>query len=171
MARRRNSGLTAGGTRTLPCNGQEWRRQVQYGTRFSEGTGAGNGRPAPIRAGARRSTSRKRASQTGCAVQAGPVTSLPSTTASEKSTSSKTPPADSTSGAQAGYAFRRFPLITPAAASSCGPWQSAAMGLSACAKWRTISSTFAFRRRYSGARPPGMTRPSYCADRFRRRWR
>ncbi len=48
------------------------------------------------------STSRKRASHAGCAVHAGPVTSLPSTTASEKSTTSNAPPASSTSGAHAG---------------------------------------------------------------------
>ncbi|MNR40489.1 hypothetical protein D3C85_1587810 [compost metagenome] len=37
------------------------------------------------------------------------------------------------------------------------------MGLFAVAKWRTISSTRSFRRRYSGARPPGMTMASYVA--------
>ena len=41
----------------------------------------------------------------------------------------------------------------PAAASICAPWQMAAMGFLASAKWRTISSTRGLRRRYSGARP------------------
>eukprot|EP00952_Eustigmatos_sp_NYUAD-ZCMA_P000133 357-Eustigmatos_ZCMA.PRE.1 len=39
----------------------------------------------------------------------------------------------------------------------------AAMGLSALAKCRTTSSTRAFRRKYSGARPPGTTSESYVA--------
>jgi hypothetical protein len=50
--------------------------------------------------------------------------------------------------------------MTPAAASTCAPWQTDAMGLFACEKCRTIFSNVSFRRMYSGARPPEMTSAS-----------
>ena len=47
----------------------------------------------------------------------------------------------------------RATLHAPAAASSCAPWQMAAMGLRASTKCRVMSSTRASKRRYSGALP------------------
>jgi hypothetical protein len=70
------------------------------------------------------------------------------------------PPARVTSGPTAGYAEQLFPWRTPAAARTCAPWQMEARGLFASAKWRTIFRTSWFRRMYSGARPPGITRAS-----------
>ena len=52
-------------------------------------------------------------------------------------------------------------ITTPAAVSNCAPWQMAAIGFLAAAKCWTISITRGVRRKYSGARPPGMTRASY----------
>ena len=52
------------------------------------------------------------------------------------------------------------PLATPAAVRICGPWQMAAMGLSALGEVAHHASTFGLRRRYSGARPPAMTSAS-----------
>ncbi len=43
-------------------------------------------------------------------------------------------------------------------------------GLLARSKERTISSTLGLRRRYSGARPPGTTRASYCAGSTSSKW-
>ena len=42
-------------------------------------------------------------------------------------------------------------------------WQMAATGLFASKKCRTIESTRRFSRMYSGARPPGKTKASYCS--------
>ena len=53
----------------------------------------------------------------------------------------------------------RLPLMTLAAARSCAPRQMAAIGFLPCAKCRTTSST-GVNRRYSGARPPGITSAS-----------
>ncbi len=47
----------------------------------------------------------------------------------------------------------------PLPRASSGPWQLAAIGLPASTKWRTIDTAFGRFRRYSGARPPGRTRP------------
>jgi hypothetical protein len=51
-------------------------------------------------------------------------------------------------------------VSTPAAASNCAPWQIAAIGFFASEKCRTTAMTFGSSRRYSGARPPGMTSAS-----------
>src|SRR5207245_941532 len=85
----------------------------------------------------------------------GAVTKFLSLTALSMAMSAYSPPAERTSGAQAGYAEITRPRTTSAAVRIWAAWQIAASGLFACAKWRTQSSTFLLSRRYSGALPPG----------------
>ena len=72
-------------------------------------------------------------------------------------------PAACMSSSSAGYAVTRRPRRLSAAAVSSGPWQIWATGLSASKKALRILRSSGSLRRYSGARPPGMTRAAYCA--------
>lgn len=92
--------------------------------------------------------------QLGWSGHARPVNRWPSTTAAP---STNSPPAAAMSGASAGYAEDRRPCRVPAAASSSGPWHSAATGMSRVMKCRTMRWASRSLRMYSGARPPGTT--------------
>ena len=54
------------------------------------------------------------------------------------------------------------PVRLPVAAVSSGPWQIWATGLSASKNDLRILRSSGSLRRYSGARPPGMTIAAYC---------
>jgi hypothetical protein len=85
---------------------------------------------------------------------------MPSVTASSTLIDANSASANLTSAAQAGYAEIRLPRMTPAAARICAPWQIAAMGLFSLAKCCTKVITLGFMRKYSGARPPGISSAS-----------
>ena len=105
-------------------------------------------------------TPRKRASHAGWAGHAGAVTRLPSTCASSTPMATYLPPAAVISGAD-----RRVGRQRPAGHDARGRQDLDAVAegrdrLLGGANSRTSASTFSSRRRYSGARPPGMTRAS-----------
>lgn len=56
------------------------------------------------------------------------------------------------------------PLTESAAAKINCPWQMEAIGFRELEKLRTKSRTAGFVVRYSGARPPGITKPSYLVN-------
>ena len=67
-------------------------------------------------------------------------------------------------GPTEGYAVHFRPLTEPAAAKINCPWQIEAIGFPESENLLTKSKTVAFTARYSGARPPGITKPSYFVN-------
>jgi len=64
-------------------------------------------------------------------------------------------------GFTAGYAVHFRPFTEFAAAKINCPWQTEAIGFPESENFLTQSNTDSFMARYSGARPPGITSPSY----------
>lgn len=70
-------------------------------------------------------------------------------------------PAAISTGLTAGKAVHFRPLTESAAAKINCPWQIEATGFLEVTNFSTKSVTDLFMARYSGARPPGKTKPSY----------
>lgn len=72
-------------------------------------------------------------------------------------------PAAARTGPTGGYAVHFRPLTNPAAAKINCPWQTVAIGFPDSENFLTKLCTELFIARYSGARPPGITNPSYLS--------
>lgn len=90
---------------------------------------------------------------------------LPSATqVAMDSGSTQEAPAATSADFTAGKAVHFRPLTQSAAANINCPWQMEAIGFPELEIFFTKSTTESLTARYSGARPPGMTNPSYLLN-------